>query len=301
VDVLDGGMGMNGTALQLGVGNYYSTPTIAMTSSNVVVSKPINMSNNNISNISNISATEINVAAIYPLTFGTQIGIGGPVNMNNSSLLNVNQIRVNEIQAYGGLITSVTYTSPINMSNNNISSAGTIGTTTLNSTNISNSSNIITNSLTGNSIDALNGGAYLVSGSNSFQQQLWNVHFLTGRSSSFPAYLTMVEATNQVPAIPTGVIYIQVNFDGFKQVTVPLIPTFNRTSTLCYPLTNPNYLSTDGYTLSGKSELIIFDSGGTILATHTNAGDAPRFFAGTDLVLNTSAIEYTYKVNLGAL
>ena len=301
VDVLDGGMGMNGSVLNIGAGNYYSLPTISMTSSNINITKPINMSNNTISNISNLSATEINVGAIYPLTFGTQIGIGGPVNMNNSSLLNVNQLRTAQIQAYGGLITSVTYNSPINMSNNSISNAGTIGTTTLNSTNISNASNIITNSLTGNSIDALNGGAYLVSGSNSFQQNLWNVNFLTGRNSSFPAYLTMVEATNQIPAIPTGVIYIQVNFDGFKQVCVPLIPTFNRVNTLCYPLTNPNYLSTDGYTLSGKSELVIFDSGGTILATHTNNGDVPRFFAGSDLVLNSVGYEYTYKVNLGAL
>jgi hypothetical protein len=112
----------------------------------------------------------------------------------------------------------------------------------------------------------------------------------------------MVSTLNQVPAIPTGVIYIQVNFDGFKQVCVPLIPTFDRTNTLCYPLSSPNYLSTDGYTIAGKSVLTIFDASTlTILEQHTNNGTGPRFFAGTAMVLNTSAIEYTYQVNLGAL
>jgi hypothetical protein len=112
----------------------------------------------------------------------------------------------------------------------------------------------------------------------------------------------MVNTLNQIPAIPTGVIYIQVNFDGFKQVTVPLVPTFDRTPTLVYPLSSPNYLSTDGYTIAGKSVLTIFDaSSGTILEQHTNNGTAPRFYTGTAMVLNTSAIEYTYKVNLSAL
>lgn len=301
VDVLDGGIGMDGSVLNIGAGDFFSDPQIAMTTSNILVRKPINMGSNSISNISNLSTTSLNTNSLATLTPFTAIVMGSPINMSNYSITNADTIRVREIQTIGGAYSNVTFASPINMNFSSISNVATLSTSAINSTSINNLSNISTNTFIGNSVDALNSGANISIGSNSFQQQLWNVNFLIGRSSSFPAYLTMVETTNQVPAIPTGVIYIQVNFDGFKQVTVPLIPTFNRTSTLCYPLTNPNYLSTDGYTLSGKSELVIFDSGGTILATHTNNGDAPRFFAGTDLVLNSGAIEYTYKVNLGAL
>jgi len=302
VDVLDAGMGMNGTSLQLGVGNYITTPTITMTSSNVVLTKPINMSNQTISNISNLSATSINTNSISTISPATTLSVNNPINMNAFSLLNVNVIRPIEIQPYGGAITSVTFNAPMNMNFSNISNVGTLSTSAINSTNISNLSNISTNSLTGNSVDALNGGANLSIGLNSFQQSLWNVDTITGRSSSFPAIITMTNTLNQIPAIPTGAIYIQVNFDGFKQVCVPLIPTFDRTNTLVYPLSPPNYLSTDGYTIAGKSVLTVFDASTlTILEQHTNNGTAPRFYAGNQLTLNTSAIEYTYKVNLSAL
>jgi hypothetical protein len=294
VDVLDAGMGMNGTSLQLGVGDYITTPTITMTSSNVVVSKPIS--------ISNLSATSINTNSISTISPATTLSVNNPINMNTFSLLNVNVIRPIEIGAYGGASSNILFSAPINMNFSNINNVGTLFTSSINSTNISNLSNISTNSLIGNSVDALNSGANIAIGLNSFQQSLWNVDTITGRSSSFPSYYSMVSTLNQVPAIPTGVIYIQVNFDGFKQVCVPLIPTFDRTNTLCYPLSSPNYLSTDGYTIAGKSVLTIFDASTlTILEQHTNNGTGPRFFAGTAMVLNTSAIEYTYQVNLGAL
>jgi hypothetical protein len=128
------------------------------------------------------------------------------------------------------------------------------------------------------------------------------VNTITGRGSNFPGYISMIETMNQIPAIPTGIIWIQANFDGFKQVGVPLIPTFTRSDTQSYPLSAPNYTATDGYTLSGKSILTVYDSSTlAVLEQHINTLDVPRYFAGNQLFLNTPLREYTYRVYLPGL
>jgi hypothetical protein len=180
------------------------------------------------------------------------------------------------------------------MSNRDILQANTI-----NSTTISNQAGIYSFSLFTPFISSST--ATLDIGLSNATTNIWNANTIVGRGSNFPMYMSMVESINQVPAIPTGVIYIQVNFDGFKQVCVPLIPTFTRSDTQCYPLSNPNYLSTDGYTLSGKSELLIYDQFLTLLSSHTNSGDTPRFFSNGDLILNTPNRLYSYRVLLNAL
>jgi hypothetical protein len=294
VDVLDGGMGMNGTVLNIGAGNYYSLPTISMTSSNINITKPINMGTNTISNASfsgtfvgNLSGN-INTNLIAPISPATSTQVGN-LNLSNSSISNVGTLAVNSITGNG--VGTISVGSAVTMSaQQNISNVGT-----LSSVYISNSSNISTPALnsTGSTLDV-----GLISPINNF----WNVNTITGRGSNFPALITMVDTINQVSAIPTGIIYIQTNFDGFKEVAIPLIPTWNRSDTLCYRLSNPNYLSTTGYTLSGKSELIIRDASTlAILEQHTNTGDTPLYFGGSAMVLNTTSILYTYRVNLNAL
>jgi hypothetical protein len=296
VDVLDGGMGMNGSVLNVGAGNYYSLPTISMTSSNINITKPINMGTNTISNatFNGTFSGNINTNLIAPISPATSTQVGN-LNVSNNTISNVGVLATNSLTGNG--VGTISVGSAMTMSaGQNISNVGTLSATTINSTNISNTSNITTASLNGTGA-----GATIDIGLSNATTNLWNVNFISGRGSNFPSYYSMVETINLVPAIPTGVIYIQVNFDGFKQVCVPLIPTFTKSSTLCYPLNSPNYISTDGYTISGKSELIIYDNSGTILAQHTNNADTPRFYAGGDLILNTSSVEYTYRVNLPAL
>jgi hypothetical protein len=294
VDVLDGGMGMNGSVLNIGAGNYYSLPTISMTSSNINITKPINMGTNTISNATfsgtfngNLSGN-VNTNLIAPISPATSTQVGN-LNLSNSIISNVGILATNSLTGNG--VGTISVGSPIYMSlQQNISNVGT-----LSSVYISNTSNIST--------PALNGiGAQLDVGLISPTNNFWNVNTITGRGSNFPALISMVDTINQVSAIPTGIIYIQVNFDGFKEVAIPLIPTWNRSDTLCYRLSNPNYLSTTGYTLSGKSELIIRDASTlTILEQHTNTSTTPQYFGGSAMVLNTTSILYTYRVNLNAL
>jgi hypothetical protein len=296
LDVLDGGMGMNGSVLNLGTSNYYSSPTISMTSSNINITKPINMGTNTISNatFSGTFSGNINTNLIAPISPATSTQVGN-LNVSNNTISNVGILATNSLTGNG--VGTISVGSAMTMSaGQNISNVGTLSATQINSTYITNTSNITTASLNGTGV-----GATLDIGLSNATTNLWNVNFISGRGSNFPSYYSMVETINLVPAIPTGVIYIQVNFDGFKQVTIPLIPTFTKSSTLCYPLSSPNYLGTDGYTLSGKSELIVYDNFGVILEQHTNNGDTPRFFAGSQLILNNPIREYTYRVNLPAL
>jgi len=290
VDVLDGGMGMNGSVLNIGTSNYYSFPTISMTSSNINITKPINMGTNTISNGTYIGTLSGNITtnSIAPISPATSTQVGN-LNLSNSIISNVGILATNSLTAQGAGTLSIG--SPIAMSaGQSISNVGT-----LSSVNISNSSNIFTPALnsTGSQLDV-----GLISPTNNF----WNVNTITGRGSNFPALISMVDTVNQVSAIPTGIIYIQTNFGGFRQLAIPLIPTWNRSDTQCYPLAGDNYTATDGYTLSGKSVLTVYDSATlNILEQHTNAGDTPRFFAGNQLFLNTPLRLYTYRVNLNAL
>ena len=299
VDVLDGGMGMNGSVLNIGAGNYYSLPTISMTSSNINITKPINMGTNTISNgtfdgtfVGNLSGN-INTNLIAPISPATSTQVGN-LNVSNNTISNVGVLAVNSITGNG--VGTISVGSAMTMSaGQNISNVGTLSATTINSTNISNTSNIQTLQLNST-------GAQLDIGLSNATTNMWNTNTITGRGSNFPGYISMIETMNQIPAIPTGIIWIQANFDGFKQVGVPLIPTFNRSDTQSYPLSAPNYTATDGYTLSGKSILTIYDSATlSVLEQHINTLDVPRFFAGNQLFLNTPLREYTYRVYLPGL
>jgi hypothetical protein len=293
VDVLDGGMGMNGTVLNIGQGNYYSVPTISMTSSNVNFTKNINLGTNTISNGTfNGTSTgtfsgNITTNSITPISPATSTQVGN-LNLSNATISNVGILSTNSITGQG--LGTLSVGSTIYMTTQqNISNVGT-----LSSVNITNSSNITTAQLNG-AVSQLDVG--LISPTNNF----WNVNTITGRGSNFPMLITMCDTINQVSAVATGGIYIQTNFGGFRELMIPLVPTWNRSTTECYTLAGDNYLGTQGYLLAGKSQLVIYDQFLTILSIHTNNVDTPRSFLNTDLILNSPNRLYTYRAYLPGL
>ena len=299
VDVLDGGMGMNGTLLNVGQGNYYSAPTMSFSSSNVLVTKPINMNANTISNATFSGTTtgthigNVQTNSITPISPTTETAVG---NLD----LNTNTLSRGTLRPYyignANPFSNVVMLSPLDMNNRDILQANTI-----NSQTITNQGGIDTFSLRTPYIDATSGGSNINIGSNSFQVNLSNVGYVYGRGQFAPMLINMVDTINQVSACATGGIYIQANFDGFKQVMIPLVPTWNRSDTQCYQLSSPNYTSTDGYLLVGKSELVIYDQFLTVLSVHTNNLDVPRTFFNSDLILNTPNRLYTYRPYLAGL
>ena len=299
VDVLDGGMGMNGTLVNIGAGDYYSAPTMSFSSSNVLVTKPINMNANTISNGTFSGTTtgthvgNVQTNSITPISPATYTAIGNfDLNTNTLSRGTIRPFYIGNSAPFS----NVGMLCPLDMSNQNILQANVI-----NSVDISNQGVIDTFNIRSGTLDGPSAGSNINIGSNSFQVNLSNVGSIYGRGQFYPILMNMVDTINQVSACPTGGIYIQTNFDGFKQVLIPLVPTWNRSTTECYTLTAPNYTATEGYLLAGKTELVIYDQFLTILSFHTNNLDVPRTFFNADLILNTPNRLYTYRPYLAGL
>jgi hypothetical protein len=260
-----------------------------MTSSNVSLTKPLNMSNFNISNVGTISANTI-----------TYVGGGGEVRVNanldmfNNSIGNAFEVNMSNLRAINlrnpYSASNINVLAPLNLSNNTISNVNQLNATQVNASSVVSAPNI----------EGVSGSLNI--GFSSADVDIFNLQFLTGRGSNFPGNMTLIDNINQLPAIHTGIIYIQTNFDGFKEVCVPLIPTKRVTDTTCYRLSSPNYLSTTGYTISGKSILTVYDStGSNILEQHFNSSESPGYYAGTQMILNTTTINYTYQTYLPSL
>lgn len=299
VDILDGGMGMNGTLVNIGAGDYYAAPTMSFSSSNISVTKPINMNANTISNAT-FSGTStgtfvgnVQTNSITPISPATYTAIGNfDLNTNTLSRGTIRPYYIGNANPFSNVV----MLSPLDMNNKDILQANTI-----NSADISNQGGIDTFSLRTPNLDSLSAGSNINMGYNSFQMNLSNVANVIGRGQFAPMNMTMLDTINQVSACPTGAIYIQTNFDGFKQVLIPLIPTWTRSTTEFYQLAAPNYTATEGYILAGKTELVIYDQFLTILSFHTNNLDVPRTFLNADLILNTPNRLYTYRPYLAGL
>jgi hypothetical protein len=299
VDILDGGMGMNGTLVNIGAGDYYSAPTMSFSSSNVLVTKPINMNGNTISNATFSGTTtgthigNIQTNSITPISPATFTSIGNfDLNTNTLSRGTIRPYYIGNANPFS----NVNMLCPLDMSNQDILQANTI-----NSVGISNQGSVISLGVNTANLDSLSAGSNILMGYNSFQMNLSNVANVIGRGQFAPMNMTMLDTINQVSACPTGAIYIQTNFDGFKQVLIPLIPTWTRSTTECYTLTAPNYTATEGYLLAGKTELVIYDQFLSVLSFHTNNLDVPRTFFNADLILNTPNRLYTYRPYLAGL
>lgn len=281
VDVLNGGMGMNGTSLHIGTSNYFSFPTIAMTTSNINITKPINMSNNAISNVSSFAVSTLNTNTIAPISPATSTQVGN-LNLSNSNISNVGTISTANLFPVSS---NIVLGGNFNMSNYSISNATTIGTTNVTATNI-----------TAVDIDAPNIASGLDIGSNSFSVRIDNADVIFGRSSTYPLSLGNVLGINSVPPV-SGLIWYTANFGGFKTISTPLLPCPARRDTTMYPISGDSYVGTTGYTLSGRSELTIFDTGLNVLEYHENNGETPVYYSGSQMILNTTARLYVFKVH----
>jgi hypothetical protein len=278
-DTTDGGIGMSGTALNIGTSNFLTTPSIQVTSSNINISKPINMGTFAISNGS--FSGNINTNSIAPISPATSTQVGN-LNLSNSSISNVGTISTANLNPVSS---NIVLGGNFNMSNYSISNATTIGTTNVTATNI-----------TAVDIDAPNIGSGLDIGSNSFSVRIDNCSLVSGRSSSFPLSLGNCLGINSVPPV-CGTIWYTANFGGFKTISTPLLPCPSRQNTTMYPISGDSYVGTTGYTLGGKSELTIFDNALNVLEYHENNAEFPYYVAGNQMILNSTARLYVFKVH----
>jgi len=288
VDVLDGGVGMNGTNLNLGAGNYYSAPTMSMTSSNVVLTKPLNMSNFNISNVGSIATNTLTYVG-----GGGQVNVTANLDMYNNSIANMNNVYASNVypinlRAYSPA-TSINVRNTLNMLANNISNAGTITCDNIGNNNDLTSTYVRTLYLSGiNSSTGL-----LIGFSNTAEVSIDKVNTIQGRSTSNGMQVKLCEFINGGPACATGSVWYVGNFFGNKQLACPLPPARVRTIGLnITQFSSPDdYVNTIGYTLPPYSVIDIFD-GGTIVFTATNNTNAPQTYTNGDFILDNPARSY---------
>ena len=285
VDTLIGGIGKSGSAINMGAGAFLSSPTIQMTSSNVVLTKPINMSNFNISNVGTISANTI-----------TYVGGGGEVRVNanldmfNNSIgnmyeINVSNSRANNIRAPYGL-SNINVLNNLNLSNNNISNISSVETANTRSTTA-----VFTPYL--NSLSLSND---LNIGSSSTQYvNIYNAGLVTGSAGGIPMNIQFCDRINGGPACATGSIWYTANFGGFRNLSLPLPPALNQTSGTRIQQFNSvdDYISTSGYVLPPYSVFTIYYLG-TQIYSQTNGTPNPREYTDSSFALENA--DYTYTL-----
>jgi len=86
-DTLIGGIGKSGTALNLGVGNFLTTPDITINSSQIRFGKTLNMTSTNISNVANLFLTNL-----APTSPSSNISVSGNLTMSGSNITSVGTI-----------------------------------------------------------------------------------------------------------------------------------------------------------------------------------------------------------------
>jgi hypothetical protein len=282
VDALDGGMGMNGTNLNIGAGDYYSLPTIQMNSSLITLNKTMNANNYQISNVNTLFTSTLS-------PYGSAIFLGGNISGNNNNISNINSIRATRLDLNTPQ-TSITIGGALDMLANNISNAGTITSTSIsNSSDLTSSVYVATPSLT--SINA--GTGLLIGFSNTAQVNIDKTQVIQGTSISNGMEIKLCEFINGGPACATGSVWYVANFFGLKQLSCPLPPSRVRVDGTAISLfSSPDdYVSTVGYTLPPYSTIDIFDSG-TIIHTNTNNTNRPQTYANTDFILDNPARSY---------
>jgi hypothetical protein len=288
VDVLDGGVGMNGTTLNLGAGNYYSAPTMRMTSSNVVLTKPLNMSNFNISNVGSIQTNTLTYVG-----GGGQVNVTANLDMYNNSIANLFEVSSSNVRTLN--LRSVAPATTINVRNtldmlaNNISNAGTITCDNIGNNNDLTSTYVRTLYLSGiNSSTGL-----LIGFSNTAEVSIDKVNVIQGRSTSNGMQMKLCEFINGGPACATGSVWYVGNFFGNKQLACPMPPARVPTvgTSITYFVSPDDYVYTVGYTLPPYSTIDIFDSG-IIIHTQNNTTNRPQTYVNGDFILDNPARSY---------
>jgi len=284
VDILIGGIGKSGTAINMGYGNFLTTPSLQMTSSKINAFKPLDMSNNNISNVGTLSTNTITS------TGGGEINVTSSFNMYNYSLGNVYEINTQRINPVSS---NIIVGGNFNMSNHNISNVLITSTASVEAQNTTSTTATYTPYLNSTS----NATDLTIGVSSTKRVNIYNGGLITGSASGSP-YLSLqfCELINGSPACATGSVWYQANFGGFRNLAMPLPPSQTRRSPLDIQQFSgvDDYIATIGYTLPPYSELVIYLFGSSI-AVFTNNANTPQTFTNSVFVLDNNNYGYTLK------
>jgi hypothetical protein len=285
VDILIGGIGKSGTAINMGYGNFLTTPTLQMTSSIINAFKPINMSNNNISNVGTIRMNTIG-----DVGGGGEINVTASFNMYNYSLGNVYEINTQRINPVSS---NIIVGGNFNMSNHYISNVLVTSTASLDAQNVTATTAVYTPYLNSTS----NATDLYIGSSSTKRVNINNAGLITGNAGGSP-YLTLqfCELINGGPACATGTVWYTANFGGYRNLGMPLPPSQTRRSPLDIQQFSSvdDYISTVGYTLPPYSELVIYLFGSSI-AVFTNNANTPQTFTNSVFLLDNNNYAYTLK------
>ena len=298
-----------GRAMDIGTADYFSPPNMTVYVSNTRFLKPIDMNAGNISNVSNITATNVNAtnlngdgtgivtlnadlnansSLIYNVNgFAMLTGGSGNLNMNGQPITNASYIYGDLIHGSGGL--NIDYANQFlwnasgydariypggsfsfNIVNNNGSLVVATSGAGHNITIASPSANIYVG-LDGDNI-------YVGNGVNNVYVS--NVNTITGKASS-GGNLANFNTINNSPAVATGILYYSANFNGFKVVTMPLPPkkdTANNQSVFGTGLTGDSFVSASAVTIPVGASFNIQDPAGTFLVSTANTTAHPKIF-----------------------
>jgi len=285
VDTLIGGIGRSGTALNLGVGNFLSSPDITINASQIRFGKTLNMTSTNISNVANLFLTNI-----APTSPATSISVSGNLTMGGSNITGVGTISTANLNP---VTSNIVVGGNFNMSNHYISNVLITSTASLDAQNVTGTTATYTPYLnsTSNTTDLTIGV------SSTKRVNIYNGGLITGNAGGSP-YLSLqfCELINGGPACATGTVWYTANFGGFRNLGMPLPPSqTRRTGTDITAFSSvDDYITTVGYTLPPYSELVIFGFGSP-LAVFTNNASTPQTISNNYFTLDNPNIAYTLK------
>lgn len=288
VDTLIGGIGKSGSAINMGAGAFLSSPTIQMTSSNINITKPINISNYNISNVGTISTNTLTSSS------GGEINVTSSLNMYNNSFgnvfeINVSNSRANNIRAPYSL-SNINVLNNLNLSNNNISNVLTLSTASVEAQNVRGTTAMYTPYLnsTSNTTDL-----FIGSSSTRFVN-IYNAGLFTGPPAGVPMNIQFCDRINGGPACATGSIWYTANFGGFRNLSLPLPPALQQTTGTRIQQFNSvdDYIGTSGYVLPPYSTFTVYYLGASIY-TQDNTSPNPREYTDSSFQLEDPNYTYT--------
>jgi hypothetical protein len=296
-----------GRAMDIGTAGSSANMSLYVSSTRFL--KPIDMNAGNISNVSNITAVDVNATNLNGdgtgnLTLNTDIdananyisnvdgfamldGGNGSLNMNGQVISNATHIYGDLTHASGGL--NIDYAGQFlwNSSGQDarIYPGGSLSFNIVNN----NGSLVVATSGAGHNITIASPSAniyvgldgdnvYVGNGVNNVYAS--NVNTISGKASS-GGNLTNFDTINNSPAVATGIIYYTANFGGYRVLTMPLPPkkdSANNLSVFGGGLTGDNFVSASAVTIPVGASFNIQDPAGTFIVSTNNATAHPKIF-----------------------
>ena len=316
-----------GRAMDIGTADYFSPPNMSLYVSNTRFLKPIDMNAGNISNVSNITATNVNATYLNGdgtgiLTLNADIdgnatlisnvdgfsmleGGSGTLNMNGQRLSNASYIYGDLIHGSGGL--NIDYANQFlwNASGNDarIYPGGSFSFNIVNN----NGSLVVATSGAGNNITLASPSANIyvgLDGDNVYvgngvsNVYVSNVNTITGKASS-GGNLANISTINNSPAVATGIIFYTANFGGYRVLTMPLPPkkdTANNLAVFGGGLTGDNFVSASAVTIPVGASFNIQDPAGTFIVSTANTTAHPKIFDITAYGFNPTSTTQVYQL-----